>query len=76
MNFLREKGLKIPDQVGVMGFDDIDMLKYITPRLTTVKYPIEEIGQKAIESIINKIELGEFITTPLLGYKIIKGDSI
>ena len=76
MNLLRVKGIKIPDQVGVMGFDDIDMLKYITPRLSTVKYPIEEIGQKAIESIINKIELGEFIPTPLLGYKVIKGDSI
>src|SRR5690606_17222547 len=42
MNFLKEKQINIPEQVGVMGFDDIDMLKYVSPRLTTVKYPIEE----------------------------------
>ena len=76
MNFLKNKGLRIPEQVGVMGFDDIDMLKYISPRLTTVKYPIDEIGRKAIESIINKIEYGEYVSTPLLDYEIIKGDSI
>lgn len=76
MNFLKKQCLKIPEQVGVMGFDDIDMLKYVSPRLTTVKYPIDEIGRKAIESIINKIEHGEFLPAPLLDYEIIKGESI
>lgn len=76
INYLKEKEIVIPEQVGVMGFDDIDMLKYITPRLTTVKYPIDEIGKKVIESIINKVEHGEFISTPLLDYEIVKGDSI
>jgi LacI family transcriptional regulator len=76
MNYLKEKGFNIPEQVGVMGFDDIDMLKYITPRLTTVKYPIDEIGRRAIESMVNKINHGHFISTPLLNYQIIKGESI
>ncbi|WP_078551335.1 LacI family DNA-binding transcriptional regulator [Bacillus alkalicellulosilyticus] len=76
MNYLKEKDVKIPEQVGVMGFDDIDMLKYITPRLTTVKYPIEDIGRSAIESIVNKIEHGDYVPTPLLEYEIIKGESI
>ncbi|WP_198510280.1 LacI family DNA-binding transcriptional regulator [Bacillus solitudinis] len=76
MNFLKDKGLDIPSEVGVMGFDDIDMLKYITPRLTTVKYPIVEIGERAVESLIHKIVEGEYLSTPLLDYEIIKGDSI
>ncbi|PAD69373.1 hypothetical protein CHH83_09545 [Bacillus sp. 7586-K] len=76
MNFLKEKGYEIPRDVGVMGFDDIDMLKYVTPRLTTVKYPIVEIGCKAVESLINKIDSGDFLPTPLLDYEIIKGESI
>ncbi|MCL7747685.1 LacI family DNA-binding transcriptional regulator [Halalkalibacter alkaliphilus] len=76
MHYLKKQGVNIPEQVGVMGFDDIDILEYVTPRLTTVKYPIEEIGRRAIESIVNKIEHGDFVSTPLLDYEIIKGESI
>lgn len=76
MNLLKEKKISIPEQAGVMGFDDIDMLKYITPRLTTVKYPILQIGEKAVESIVHKIERDEYIYVPLLEHEIIKGDSI
>jgi LacI family transcriptional regulator len=76
MHYLKKRGVDIPEQVGVMGFDDIDILEYVTPRLTTVKYPIEEIGRRAIESIVNKIEHGDFVSTPLLDYEIIKGESI
>lgn len=76
MNLLKEKNIPIPEQAGVMGFDDIDMLKYISPRLTTVKYPIVEIGEKAVESIVSRIETDAYISIPLLGHKIVKGESI
>ncbi|MBO1512523.1 LacI family DNA-binding transcriptional regulator [Metabacillus bambusae] len=76
MNFLKAKGYDIPGKVGVMGFDDIDMLQYVTPSLTTVKYPIVEIGIKAVESLVHKIDNGHYLSTPLLEYEIIKGESI
>lgn len=76
MNLLKERSIAIPEQAGVMGFDDIDMLKYISPRLTTVKFPIVQIGEKAVESIVNKIEKGAYISIPLLDHEIIRGESI
>ncbi|MFC0472454.1 LacI family DNA-binding transcriptional regulator [Halalkalibacter kiskunsagensis] len=76
MNYLKGRGLSIPTDVGVMGFDDIDMLKYITPRLTTVQYPIVDIGEKAVKSMIHKIEKDAYLSTPLLDYKIVRGESI
>lgn len=76
MNLLKERNIAIPEQAGVMGFDDIDMLKYISPRLTTVKFPIVQIGEKAVESIVNKIERGAYISIPLLDHEIIRGESI
>lgn len=76
MNYLKSKGYEIPNDVGVMGFDDIDMLKYVSPRLSTVKYPISEIGIKATESLVNKINTGDYLPTKLLEYEIIKGESI
>ncbi|MBT2759073.1 LacI family DNA-binding transcriptional regulator [Mesobacillus foraminis] len=78
MNHFKEKKIKIPEDVGLMGFDNIDVLKYISPKLTTVEYPVEEIGKMAVESLIHKIEDGKFNTcSPMsLDFKIIEGESI
>ncbi|MDQ0257366.1 LacI family transcriptional regulator [Evansella vedderi] len=76
LQLLKEKGVNVPGNVGVMGFDNIDVLKYVTPRLTTVEYPIEQIGSDAVESLISKIEHDHFLNIPLLDYKIILGESI
>lgn len=45
---LRERGLGV-DRVGVAGFDDIAMLRDITPSLTTVRLPLEELGAAAMD---------------------------
>lgn len=76
MNYLKTKGYKIPDDVGLMGFDNIDVLKYITPKLSTVEYAIEEIGTMAVECLINKLEEGSYTRVPLLGHRLISGESI
>ena len=46
---LLERGYKIPQQISVVGFDDIPYARYIYPKLTTVRYPIEEMGGRAAE---------------------------
>lgn len=51
-------GIKIPDELAVVGFDDIDMAKYTHPRLTTVRQPKFEMGQIAAKFLINKINKG------------------
>ena len=37
MTYLQNKGILVPEQVGIMGYDDVDQLKYIHPRITTIK---------------------------------------
>lgn len=49
-------GLKIPDDIAVVGFDDIDLAKYAPSPLTTIKQNTEKIGELAVESIINRME--------------------
>jgi DNA-binding LacI/PurR family transcriptional regulator len=44
---LKEKGLKIPDEISVAGFTNEPMAKLVEPALTTVKQPIYEIGETA-----------------------------
>ncbi|MDR1930371.1 MAG: LacI family transcriptional regulator [Treponema sp.] len=43
---LKDEGFRVPEDVSVVGFDDIDIANYITPRLTTVRQPIKEIGER------------------------------
>ncbi|WP_077622449.1 LacI family DNA-binding transcriptional regulator [Sediminibacillus massiliensis] len=76
MKFFKEQKVNIPGEVGIMGFDNIDVLRYVEPKLTTVEYPIKEIGISAVHSLVNKLEKETFPSVPLLDYKIIPGESI
>lgn len=71
----RLKGYRVPEDIGVMGFDSIDFLKYVEPKLTTVSYPIEEIGTQSVENIIGKIE-GKNINDIILEHRLVKGNSL
>lgn len=51
---LHRKGIKVPEQIKIIGFDDIALSKLMTPALTTISQPVEEIGAKAAELIIHK----------------------
>lgn len=50
-----EKGLKIPRDIAVVGFDDVMISRHLHPPLTTVKVPTSELGQTAANVLINKI---------------------
>jgi len=50
---IREKGLKVPQDISVAGFDDIDFASCCTPPLTTVKVPAYEMGTKAMKVMLD-----------------------
>ncbi|MDX5595176.1 LacI family DNA-binding transcriptional regulator [Pseudovibrio sp. SPO723] len=43
----RQKGLRIPDDISIIGFDDVDLARHLSPKLTTVRQPLREIGAAA-----------------------------
>lgn len=53
---LNEMGIKVPDNVGVVGFDDIYMASVVTPNLTTIRQPNYQMGYKAAEMLIELIK--------------------
>jgi LacI family transcriptional regulator len=53
---LYEHGLRVPEELSVTGFDDIDLSQYIVPPLTTVRLDREEIGRGAVRRLIAMIE--------------------
>jgi len=48
LRFLHEAGVHVPDQLALVGFDDIPMARYTRPALTTVQSPISELGARAV----------------------------
>jgi DNA-binding LacI/PurR family transcriptional regulator len=52
---LRENHIKIPDDISVVGYDDIMTAQYYKPALTTVKQPLEEMGSDAFELAVKCI---------------------
>ena len=48
--------IRVPQDLSVVGFDDITLARYIVPPLTTVKQPMREIGEQALECMTEKIK--------------------
>ena len=55
MTALREAGHKVPEEVSVMGFDDIEYASIAYPPLTTVRQPLHEMGASAAELLLRKL---------------------
>lgn len=53
--YARERGIKIPEELAVVGFDDQLMSAFISPSLTTIHQPIEEMGRYAAELLFSKL---------------------
>ncbi|MEQ6887789.1 substrate-binding domain-containing protein [Halomonas sp. CS7] len=58
MRAAREHGLRLPDELSVVGYDDIELGRYLTPALTTVHQPVYELGAMASAQLIERLERG------------------
>lgn len=52
---LYQAGLKVPEDIAVVGYDDIELARYMTPPLTTIHQPKDELGELAIDVLIHRI---------------------
>ncbi|MBN2601943.1 MAG: LacI family DNA-binding transcriptional regulator [Candidatus Marinimicrobia bacterium] len=52
---VKDSGLRVPEDIAIVGFDDISTSQYITPALTTVKVPLYEMGQLVGKTLLQKI---------------------
>lgn len=69
---LKDSGLRVPEDVSVVGFDDIQSAAYSTPSLTTVRQPLFEMGKRGAQVLLERIANreapypGEIIMVPEL----------
>jgi LacI family transcriptional regulator len=63
---LRRQGRRVPEDVAVVGFDDIELATESIPPLTTVHIPLVEIGQRAVDLLIDLIQTEDHISAARL----------
>lgn len=56
---IQNNGLRVPEDISVIGFDDIELAEYVTPRLTTIRQNCDEIGKAAIDILVEQINKKE-----------------
>ena len=55
MHRLVERGQRVPEDVSVVGFDDIQQMAFVNPSLTTVHLPLYEVGARACELLVQRV---------------------
>ncbi|WP_380046164.1 LacI family DNA-binding transcriptional regulator [Deinococcus petrolearius] len=51
----RGRGLRVPEDLAIVGFDDLESAQFVDPPLTTVHHPLNELGQRSMEMILARI---------------------
>ncbi len=74
MRALQDAGRRVPDDVGVVGFDDMPLAAYVTPGLTTVQQNAQLGGDGLVEGIVNLIK-GEPVQSRLMAPQLIVRES-
>lgn len=57
---LHEAGVSIPEDMAVMGYDDIELARYLSPPLTTVQQSKDELGELAIDTLLYRMTDPDF----------------
>ncbi|PKF50482.1 substrate-binding domain-containing protein [Enterovibrio nigricans] len=73
----QQRGIKIPEQLAVIGYNALDIGQTISPKLTSVDTPRFQIGEKSAELLLRRLrdeDVGERIVD--MGFKVTKGESV
>jgi len=63
MSYLRKAGLRIPEDIAIVGFNDENVGQYFDPPLTSVKSPAHQLGKEAAQLLLNNIISNESVIT-------------
>ncbi|OKP94688.1 LacI family DNA-binding transcriptional regulator [Paenibacillus sp. P32E] len=69
-------GLNVPEDISIMGYDDLKLAQMVTPPLTTVRQPLYEMGKIASEKLIRMIETGDIATNKIIAHSIVERQTV
>lgn len=66
IKYLKEKNIKIPDDISIIGFDDLEFSSLIEPPLTTIRQPMKKMGQIASNIILKMLKNNKFLNEHII----------
>lgn len=72
---IKDKGLRVPEDVSVIGFDGIEMGQYTVPKLTTIQQPSEMIANRCVEILLHCIQSTENGVIEQVPFSLLIGES-
>lgn len=76
MRFLQLRGKKVVKDYGIMGFDNIDILRYVSPRLSTIYNSVEEVAQTSVSLLFDLINEKKVKKERIVKYRPVDGDTL
>ncbi len=76
INLARTTGISIPEDISVIGMDNIDMAEYSVPPLTTVEVNFKSLGEKSVEQLMNIIKYDFTTIKAFLNHSILERESV
>ncbi len=76
MQRLREKGLSVPADISIVGFDDMPFADMLAPALTTIRQPVREMGQAACRALFSTLNNQETVPMTRLPVALIERQSV
>lgn len=73
---IRDAGLRVPEDISVIGFDGIDIGNYMVPRLTTIRQHSEKIASRSVEIILKNIDGDMMAVHEIEPFYLVTGESV
>ncbi|AGK98681.1 LacI family DNA-binding transcriptional regulator [Clostridium pasteurianum] len=76
LSVAHKRGLKVPDDISIIGYDNTQAAEMCYPALTTLAQPLYEMGQKSVKMIIEKITSSAEVKSVIMPFKIVERDTV
>lgn len=73
---IRDRGLLVPDDISVVGFDGIPMADYYNPKLTTIRQRYQTMAQRSLEILFRTIDLKTKAVHEIIPFELALGESV
>ncbi len=73
---LIDMGVKVPDDVSIMGFDGITIAEYYNPKLTTIQQQYRTLASRSVEILLDYIELNTNPVHEIVPFNLVRGESV
>lgn len=76
MRAIADRGLKVPEDISIIGFDGIDLSNYYNPKLTTIRQLQDRLAKNSVDILLRQIEKNDKPLHKVLSYELLAGDSV